>query len=256
MIYLSPLATRRSPFPRDAEFSPLNIGGIHSWFDPTQQIFYSGAIPAHNGLVSDWKNLNNLAQVATQADTGLSPSYVNSGINSASSLKFVPNDYLELSLTNPITSSSLTAFVVCKRAFSVLGSSTLVFRNSAQSNDYDNTAGFVLGDEFTASNVRTYRNGTLGQVTHPGNGVPIILTTKFNGTNNTLYVNGAGTTPVASTGAFNINRILIASRYYGGLYRDGYNGNIGDIIIYNAALSDADLLLVHQYLATKYSISI
>ena len=98
------------------------------------------------------------------------------------------------------------------------------------------------------------------QTPHPGNGVPYIFSTRFNGINNIAYFNGTALNTVASTGNFAIDNILIGTRWGDGGPVVGvqyyYIGYIGELIIFDRALTNTERKDVTQYLSNKWGIKV
>ena len=83
--------------------------------------------------------------------------------------------------------------------------------------------------------------------------VPTLLTTVVTGTSNFVFLNGTGATPVATTGNFNIVNYLIG----GALGETGtqlLNGDVGEVLLYNIALTTLQRQQVEGYLAWKWEL--
>jgi hypothetical protein len=83
--------------------------------------------------------------------------------------------------------------------------------------------------------------------------IPVVATSQFDGTNHTLYVNGTGYTPVASTGSFNITTYVIGNSMaeFNSVW---FNGTIGEVLIFNTSLNLADRQRIEGYLADKWGL--
>lgn len=90
---------------------------------------------------------------------------------------------------------------------------------------------------------------------HPGNGVPYISTTTFDGANNIVYLNGVASPAVDYTGYHLLKNLYIAFRYLGspGIF---YSGFISEIIIFSRALNTEERKVVESYLSKKYNIKV
>ncbi len=149
--------------------------------------------------------------------------------------------------------------MVYKRVAVVRETGPLSLYNDGQ-NDWSNVSSFAFGYEWNGSVLRVHRNNPGGsgisqKSPHPGNNIPFILSTKFDGTNNTVYYNGTAQTAVASTGNFNIDKVLIGCRRHNGYYSP-YKGNIAEFIVFERALSDQERNDITQYLSLKWGISV
>ncbi len=214
------------------------------------------------GTISTWNNINphiSLADNAVQATDTNKPRYVASGINGLPTLNFDGVDNrIEISLSPAITSEQLEVFIVCKRIAVLRHTSSAVFLRNDTTSDSDNTSSMLLAYEASVGKVlQTYRGSPKSSKNpHPGNAIPYIFSTKFDGVNNTAYFNGTAQGSTTSSGNFNIGRVLIGSRLIGGSILNHYNGYIAELIVFNRALSNQERNDINQYLSTKWGITI
>ena len=185
---------------------------------------------------------------------------VASGIGTKNALKFNGTDQ-HLLTTNAYSNSgtTLTMFIVQQR-ISDKGnySGSLASIQTGDNNDYDLTRNFTHHQLPITGNMGGQRaSADMPGLTHPGNGVSAINTFKFDNTNCTHYqkTTSASTSgSVASTGSFNCQTTVLAARWYSGAVNSRNNIYIGEVLIYNSALSDADRTAVVDYLAAKWGI--
>lgn len=86
-------------------------------------------------------------------------------------------------------------------------------------------------------------------------GFAYIATLKFDGTNTTLYRNGAtGAGP--TVGGSNRNKNAAVGGSFTSYKINGGAMNVGEYLIYNRALTNTELNSVHHFLGTKYNISV
>ena len=103
----------------------------------------------------------------------------------------------------------------------------------------------------------------MASLTHPSTGTNFINVVKYDGTNFIQYKKEGATitasSTTAKTGSFGCTETAIGCRLAG----DSPTGKpsnfiptyIGEVLIYNSALSDADRLAVMDYLSTKWGIT-
>lgn len=226
------------------------------WLDATD----ATTITSIGGAVSQWSDKSGYGYNAAQGTALSQPVTGSSTINGRNAINFDSNTFMVSTLSTAITSSSLTCFVVVKRTGVIMDASPIEGINTGQVYDYNNAESAVLFGEGAGAVIQPYRNNaTLSTAVHPGNAVSYIASNVFNGTTETTYLNGVASSPVDSTGSFNINRLLLAARYFSsapvtaGL---GYNGCVGEVLVYNYALTTAQRQDVEAYLSSKWGISL
>lgn len=157
--------------------------------------------------------------------------------------RFDATDFMSLSASLTNTGNE-TIFVVCKhgttgafgRILGITGTAWgILYSSVANRIDYDyNGATATKSGGFTETDF-------------------VIITARYNGTNNIVRVNGLlGATsgsPVAASHTWN----TVAARAGG---NDPLNGDMGRVIIYNTALSDAEVLAMEAALAAEWGVSI
>jgi len=204
--------------------------------------------------VSAWLDLSGNNNNISQATTDFKPVYTQSAINSLAAIRYDgSNDFLEGNFI--VTGEEITAFVVAKRLAVInTGSAAFTTYNSANARDSTSLDSFIEAWESTGNVLTTFRVTAKSSHPHPGNDIPYIFTTKFDGTNNIAYLNGTAATAVASAGNFNINTLLVGARFFDNSINRFYNGDIGEIIIYDRTLSTLERKEVESYLSKKWHI--
>ena len=154
-----------------------------------------------------------------------------------------------------IISKQITVFMVAKRRAVSYATGGLSFILSSASTDYNNNKSFVAFDESAAGlTLQTFSNSTaLSIASHPGTGIAYIVETVFDGTKNTVYLNGVASPSANVSSVFEIDKIYIGVR---SPYMGYYNGDIAEIIVFSRVLKTEDRKLVEKYLSKKYSIKI
>ncbi|MCE3255902.1 MAG: hypothetical protein K0R25_1396 [Rickettsiaceae bacterium] len=240
--------------------SPVaSIDALRFWFEPTLDKSFD-ASEKLTGPISKWYDTNPQSSNMMSADqttASAKPTYTASAINGLPALKFDGSDWLRMVIQTS-TSDKLEVFTVCKRSALVVLSSSAVF-HKAGTNDNDNVGRFILANEGLSSpfQLATARNGTKSvRSPHPGNNIPYIFSTSFDGTNNTAYYNGTAQTAVASTGNFDFDNVLIGARYTGGVENSMYNGYIAELIVFDRNLTATERKDVTKYLGNKWGIAV
>lgn len=210
-------------------FDPISLGNLEAWWKADAGITLNGS------NVSQWDDQSGNGKNLTQATAGSQPLYVASGINGFPSLTFDGVDFL--SCTPIITLANQTIFIVYKKA----GGGNYVIL------DYDGTVYPLL-----------HYGGTL----YNGNSTLAVATT-----NNTWYARAWKSASGLTQPEFFSNGVSLGLgsandsatrnylRYVGSLNgAAGLDGSIAEILVYNDVKSDADILLVNNYINTKYAI--
>jgi len=224
----------------------------------------AGVTKDGSNYVTAWADQSPDSQPSAGPD-GTQPLWVANALNGKPVIRFDGDDRLITgrpdngdTLTDPIQGDSLTVFVVAERNAVSSNTSKAVFVQNGDTSDWSVNAGpstFTMAFEGGGSKLQPYRNNNgLSDAGHPGNNVPYIFATVFDGTNNTSYLNGTAATAVGSTGDFDIDDVIIGARWNGSFHKY-YEGDIAELIVYEAELSADEQNQVGYYLQQKYGIS-
>ena len=181
-----------------------------------------------------------------------------SGIGTKNAFKFNgSNQWLESTNAMTNTGTALTAFIVESRISKANWKASLSCTDNSGT-DHQNTPNCVIlqNDGAGEGGMILARNGDVSTVASPANGVDLIHTLRFDNTTGDQWIttsSGTNTAGGARTGSFDIKSVTIACRQSPA--PDGYrNTYIGEVIIYNSALSTADRQSVENYLKAKWGI--
>lgn len=246
--------TNTSPIP--------TIKDLVLWYETTLERSFIDSEEQDNSDLSFWydNNIQSTNKINAYAPAVANrPKFIENGINGLPVVRFAGGDDYMI-IDNPgITGSQLTYIFVLRRNAVVPETAVFSGTNLTAVYDYDNNeniCGFYEGN--VGGFIMVYRNGALStNNSHPGNNVPYIITSVFNGSNNVLYLNGVPTTPVASSGNFNFRAIYLGVRWAlnGGTW-GYYNGDIAEIIFFNRALNTEERKAIEMYLSKKFAIKI
>ena len=183
-----------------------------------------------------------------------------SGIGSKNALKFDGTAQHLLSTdayTN--TGTTLTMFMVANLVSAGSEYDGYVSCVLPPNKDFNHASGFACNN-IGGSTVICARVSNIASRTVPSAGTPWLTTFKFDATNLTNYVKHGATDTNAvagSTGTFGCTKIAIGCRLAGdpsGVPSSFSPVYIGEVLIYNSALSDTDREAVESYLVTKWGI--
>jgi len=167
------------------------------------------------------------------------------------------SQYLTGSYTN--TGTTLTAFFVGKSLNSTqtpYAGMMAVWAN-AQLNDWSNIGSAVLLNQnnTTANSLYSYRNSTALSSVSGTLTSSFLAATNFNGSTNTVFLNGTAATGLASSGSFNAAKVSLGGRWTSPGFGNYWNGNFGEAIICNTSLNASDRQKIEGYLAHKWGLA-
>ncbi len=201
---------------------------------------------------------------------GAAPGYNATAINGRPALVFSGNQSLVSTTAYSNTGATMTLFIVEQQTaqpFATAGNNVgeLSFVSSTtDANDWSIVGDMGIEDGGTSTVIRSVRGNNGGggfnlvSLNRPANyaTTPLVWDSEFDGTNNTAnMITAAGLTTaaaLASTGNFNINDIMIGARWAAGAPVVNWQGDIGQILIFNTALSATDRAAVEAYLTAKW----
>ena len=237
--------------------APDNIADLELWLDGADR----GTILEEDtvGKVSRWNDKSGNGNDATQGTGSAQPITNATTINGRNVLDFDGGDYLSKVLSVDITTTTLSAFVVASRAGPIASTSTLIGVADGEANDFDNVGSVDFFDEGAlGAGFSTFNSGvkSTGAAINPGNDSPYIVSTVFDGTNNTLYLNGVAETPVADSNTLDLHTIYVGTRFVSSAVISEYNGSIAEILVYSKELTANEILEINTYLSNKWGITL
>lgn len=229
-------------------FNPATYGTVLVWLK-ADSLSLSDGDP-----VSTWSDSSGNGNDATSSSTAR-PTYKTNILNGLPILRFDgSNDYIQGS--SVISSTTLTAFVVGSHNVGSAGFPRLVSFGKPGTNDYDSPSRAIAFYSINNGTVYAYRDSLTRSYGSFGNGTYHQATCVYDGTNNTVYVDGPSAAgAIASSGTFDITIYSIGANTVPAS-SDFLDGDIAEVIIYSDALSTGNRQSVEDYLGTKYGITI
>lgn len=247
-----------------AIFSPTNIGLIPTqipncvgWIDPSDTS--TDNITSSGGLVSSIDNKANSQNQFVQATSAAQPQTGVSTMAGRNVLTFDgSSDYLSCNaLSSAFTGTDAAVSVLAVYKPNALSFSPTIFcaANSA------NTTTLFTHDNSTNNLFKVQKNDNTSAsvsatTTTAPISVPVMLSMSCAGTTLKAWKNGTsfynGTFDV---GATTLNTFAIGVRPTSAI-SNYFNGDIAEVIIYNRALSDAEVASIQKYLANKWGIAL
>jgi hypothetical protein len=247
-------------FSRNPPFTPTSLSGLTAWWDASDSATLfdadsGGSASAADGEVGRLEDKSGNNRHFTQATSANRPTRKTSQQNGLDVLRFdgtndrMTTSFIFLSLFN---SSSGSAFIVAK-ALSVATNNANPYENASVLSEGSAGHGFVtLRSNDTASAFgydSTFRTATLSYV--PGNWK--VFATTHNGSDLAVSINEASASTTAlSTRTFTNFTMLLGANATLEKFLDG---DVGEIITYNVALSESDRNSVISYLMAKWGIT-
>jgi hypothetical protein len=233
-------------------FSPQSIPGLQLWLDAadTTSMVFSGT----STTITSWKDKSGNGSNATA--TG-SPTLNQNSINGVQSVQTGSGKYFNgnISISGGTT---LTAFAVATTTISSLDTNAVDQRlvSLAVPGGLDwNVAGSTipLNNAKNTSSISFFRAGLISYAPITTN-VPFVAVSVYDGTSISIWKNGTVGSPasVASTATFAISRYGIGEQATPS--GEAWTGNIGEVIIFNTALSTSQRQQVEGYLAAKWGL--
>lgn len=220
---------------------PNKINGLKVWFRADSLAYQDGQ------AVKTWEDSSNFNHHVSQNNLTQRPTYKANALNGQPAVRFDGNDVLISDLE--LEFEDFTIFAVFKDDANL--------RNSERLLDHNRTSGFWLGRAATGGSqwgggvqqpappFGIYSNFTTGNV-HT-------MTAMRNGTTFTLYRNGVqvGTQAVSSS-ITALAKLAVGGKADGTTLSEWLNGDLGEIMIYNRALSSDEQAKLNQHFRIKY----
>lgn len=235
--------------PEPITFQPTDLSACSFWFDATDNIAITA--DASNNIIS-WANDGDLSGVQLLPYFGTGVTGVDT-INSLNVVRFPVGS--NMYFYGQLTSEETTSFVVYKNLIDLSGLAT-PFLNLING---DATAGLQLGLTKDPSLGYLYvlcQSGSWCLVAPGSNDYerPLYVSGRITNTlaDNYISVNGVNLTLTENHTASGMNTNPIP---YSVSRTDGSSIDVGEIIIYNRALTDVEVELVYAYLASRWAIT-
>ena len=226
--------------------TPTTISGLKLWLDSSD----NATLTLSSGTtLTAWADKSGLSNSSTSisGSPSISTQYSNQYINFNGSSKVLG--------PVSITTTTLSVFSVCIIPANQGVQARIVSLGIPTALDSGNPVYTVaLFVPLNTKNVASYRFnfGTLSQNSNSLS-TPIIASSIYDSANCTVYVNGTGATSAATTGNFGITNYGIGNNVDNPI--EGFTGYIGEVLVYNTALTLSERQLIEGYLAWKWGLN-
>lgn len=250
--------------------SPVSsINGLIGWWETTLEESFGGAEPDQDldggtGGITTWHDTNPQSTIknnATSSSTTNNPGYNKSGINNLPTLQFNGSSHFLNYDGSLLANSNYSIFIVEARSSSGSANYMIGSSNATSSANRLLHVGYRDDVTFTWAQYANDPNVTVPSYSAPTPRIHALVFISSATTPKRIFMNGAeqtyyggSPTPVPSQGLLSYTNaafgrfIPFANAYY--------QGNIGEIIMFNRGLNDDDRRSVEEYLAKKWNITI
>ncbi len=231
-----------------AQFIPSSLAGLRVWYNATNPLG-TGALPTTGTVLSTWADTSGNAFNTSGGSLAV---FTTNSINGLPAISFNGSNMYYVfpsAATIGLTNSDYTIFIVAQTS----SSSTAFLMGGVPDENFEMHLNGGIGSRFIPKG-GTYLD--VGTDTEFTNGQPHLFQAMVN-----------STTPLASYTVDNVTPTTLASNCQssatGGMFlgcRQGlillYSGFIGEVAIYNRALSSTELTQIRNYFATKWGVTV
>jgi hypothetical protein len=222
---------------------PQQISGLNVWLDADD----SSTITESSNLVSQWNDKSGNGNHVSQANASEQPLTNTNTIGGKNALSFDGGDILSANYT--VSSGSLTIFIVNK--IDVL---TSIFERNFAISRTTTTEGLINGGANSSTFFMGSRHPENVLLTSTSNTSPNILSYIKSGANSqTFYINGVLVdSDTSGITTFTSQKLEIGGHSSDPIIR--HDGQIGEFIVYDRALTTTEREQIESYLSDKWGI--
>ena len=222
-------------------WEPTSIYGLQVWFDALNPLL-NNSHPNDGSTINIWADKSgNIANAISSSGTTIIKNNIQNGLP----VIRMDGDQL-LNCVLPSRCSSYTIFTVQKCAgntgyMRLLNGISDLQVDSVLFYGLNGNTNLRISTDWTQlnQNTPTYDTTSWG-----------VLSSTFTGSTNQTYVNGSAEDPITTNSAI----LPLSEITIGGLDGQNWNGDIGEIIVYNGVLSTSERQTVEGYLAWKWGL--
>jgi len=232
--------------------------GLIAWYDTSNEANLSLVGSAITKFLDISGNNNSTDDQGTAAAR---PTYTTNQINGLSCAVFDGGDYIASTSVIPAlmngSDKAVTVFCVSEQTTAGTFGYQYIWGRSSSINPlcglrYENTTVYKVLKRDDAATLKEPTGGT------PVSGAPNISSMVINGTTVDLYINNTLriTAGDIDVGTLTIDNFTIGASYRNAVASLWLNGKIGEMLIYNRALTSTEVTLVTRYLGNKWGITV
>ena len=235
-----PLYSYKSPL-----FQPTFFPNCTLWLDSADR---STLTMNNNLVVTQWRDKSGLANHASNVGTIRLTSQIG-GLPTMTYPGTVSTYFIGPLVNSGPTFTAFSVFLMNTSSYVVARILSLARIGSV---DYSNTL-YTAAIQRNSGNFGAFRNLTsLGSITGTF-GTAVQVSSRYSGSNHTIFMNGVAGTSVNTSGNFGYSNYEVGSSF-GEENLVPLNGTIGEVIHFNRALSTDERQQMEGYLATKWGL--
>ncbi|MDP8930472.1 MAG: LamG domain-containing protein, partial [Actinomycetota bacterium] len=222
-----------------AGFHPSQVAGYYAHYEADTLTEAEGV------ALATWPDTSGAARDLTQATAANQPVVRTNSLNGLRTIEFTPTQFLT-SATFADNAQPNTVFIVAKPDVlpSVLATTLVAFDGVAS------TRRWAVYAEQATNEWRAYAGAALNSTDVITAGQWYRIAVVFEGTTSDIVVDDAPAVR-GSAGTHPVTAIRVGAHYDGTL---GWDGNIAEVLVYDARVSDADIASIQQYLQDKWAL--
>jgi hypothetical protein len=259
-------------------FYPTSVAGLYAWYDASDaSTLYDatsgGSLVAADGAVARWQDKSGSARHATQGTSGNRPLRKAGVQNGLGTLRFdgsddllqVPDSAVDVGFLHQSGYSIFAVFRAGPNVLSPIVTTLSTFGGNPGIILYHDHRQAVRPDGEIGSTVNIAANATMGYATtggtFPANTFKVVsvvgdISSGTAASRGRIYANGTLAASNSSTQSAGSSSTAQSNLTIGAASAQFFAlGDIGELVIYSAALSDQDRALVEGYLRTKWGIA-
>ena len=225
-------------------FTPTTISGCVLWLDAAD----SATVTLSGSNVTAWADKSGNARNASVVGTITRSNTIN-GVN-AMVYSGASNTYFTGAVTN--TGTTLTAIAVFLMNAASAASARVLSLGVPGTFDYNSALYAGPIQRRVGSSLGSFRN-MVGVGLAAVIGVPTLFASVYTGSSNIIFLNGGTSNSGASTGSFGYTNYEIGTAF-GEEASNPFSGSVGEVIVYNAALTTTERQQIEGYLAIKWGL--
>lgn len=227
-------------------FSPDDVAGLKVWAEADLALADAAPLVSWTELKNGW---NGAPAGGPIYKTGIFPSglgAVRCDGTDDSVLFTAPSAF--------VTGTGVTVFLLAIRRGASTSAMALI--GSANSDDFAGTGGALIGYEAGGAQHSNYRQTAEQAIinSHPGDNVPFVLRTRWDGADNYMrrVTSGGAIDATMNTfggGSFSTDRVILGRRWESGAPGGPARYDYGAVLVYDSFISDAgDLAAIEAYM--------